>query len=127
MKAFKIDVVSHSVYEVEITKDIKDINQQLECEIFTAPYSLENNDCLFVDDEGLLVDEFDLKGGFYIDDLLFFGHGLFIGIDDEGESVNVKSTLDEIKNKINFIKNDLYLKYKFNQLRNNSSFTIISF
>jgi hypothetical protein len=63
-------------------------------------------DSLYVDDEGLFVSEY--KGAFYFNNFpqMLFGNGLLMGSDEEGESVDVKSTIEEIKNKIKYIPED---------------------
>ena len=60
-------------------------------------------DSLYVDDEGLFVSEY--KGAFYFNNFpqMLFGNGLLMGSDDEGESVDVKSTLEDVINKIKYI------------------------
>jgi hypothetical protein len=118
--AIKIDVVKQEVYPVQIsTKNIDDIYNQLACDIFTCPMTLDNNDTLFVDDEGLFIDPSALLGAFYIDGFPsqpLFGHGLIVGIDDEGETDEVLSTVEEIKKKVTFL-NDETAEYELLRLR----------
>ena len=118
--AIKIDVVKQEVYPVQIsTKNIYDIYNQLACDIFTCPMTLDNNDTLFVDDEGLFIDPSALLGAFYMDGYPsqpLFGHGLIVGIDDEGETDEVLSTVEEIKKKVTFL-NDESAEYELLRLR----------
>ena len=118
--AIKIDVVKQEVYPVQIsTKNIDDIYNQLACDIFTCPMTLDNNDTLFVDDEGLFIDPSALLGAFYMDGYPsqpLFGHGLIVGIDDEGETDEVLSTVEEIKKKVTFL-NDESAEYELLRLR----------
>ena len=118
--AIKIDVVKQEVYPVQIsTKNIDDIYNQLACDIFTCPMTLDNNDTLFVDDEVLFIDPSALLGAFYIDGFSsqpLFGHGLIVGIDDEGETDEVLSTVEEIKKKVTFL-NDESAEYELLRLR----------
>jgi hypothetical protein len=118
--AIKIDVVKQEVYPVQIsTKNIDDIYNQLACDIFTCPMTFDNNDTLFVDDEGLFIDPSALLGAFYIDGFSsqpLFGHGLIVGIDDEGETDEVLSTVEEIKKKVTFL-NDESAEYELLRLR----------
>ncbi len=118
--AIKIDVVKQEVYPVQIsTKNIDDIYNQLACDIFTCPMTFDNNDTLFVDDEGLFIDPSALLGAFYIDGFSsqpLFGHGLIVGIDDEGETDEVLSTVEEIKKKVTFL-NDETAEYELLRLR----------
>jgi hypothetical protein len=81
--------------------------------------TLDNNDTLFVDDEGLFIDPSALLGAFYIDGFPsqpLFGHGLIVGIDDEGETDEVLSTVEEIKKKVTFL-NDESAEYELLRLR----------
>lgn len=104
MKAIKIDTKKREVYEVDIQgRDIKTIHKELECDCFTqVGQALDNGDTLLVDDEGLLKDVWGLFIiGQYPQPLA--GHGLLIGVDDEGETVPVKSTVEQIRKLVQFV------------------------
>lgn len=118
--AIKIDVINQDVYPVEITVNkIDDIYEQLACDIFTCPLIFDNNDALYVDDEGLFVEPSTLLGAFYIDGFPsqpLFGHGLIVGTDDNGETDEVLSTVESIKKKVTFLNDEVaeyeLLKYR---------------
>ena len=118
--AIKIDVINQDVYPVEITVNkIDDIYAQLACDIFTCPLIFDNNDALYVDDEGLFVEPSTLLGAFYIDGFPsqpLFGHGLIVGTDDNGETDEVLSTVESIKKKVTFLNDEVaeyeLLKYR---------------
>lgn len=106
MKAIRIDVVSHSVYEVDVDPGLDAIYQQVACSLVTVPVTFPNEDALYVDDEALLKPFADIPGGFVLDSFghqMLFGHGLILGTDDEGESVSVKSSVEEIRRQVTFI------------------------
>lgn len=101
MKAILIDAKAHEVREVE-TGDYKTYYPLLNCQTFTAATYLPNNDCLLVDDEGLLnapLDFFTYEGAHQP----FAGNGLFIGSSEEGETIPVKTTLAEVQSKVKFL------------------------
>jgi hypothetical protein len=118
--AIKIDVINQDVYPVQIVPNkLDDIYEQLACDIFTCPLTFDNNDSLFVDDEGLFVEPSTLLGAFYIEGFPsqpLFGHGLIVGVDDEGETDEVLSTVEEIKKKVTFL-NDEAAEYELLKYR----------
>lgn len=111
MKAIKIDVVKKQVYYIDMDEGIESLHKELECETFTVPYILENDDALYVDDEGLLVTPDALKGAFAIkgSNQPYFGHGILEGTNDNGESIDVKSSLEEIQEKVVFLHEETML------------------
>jgi hypothetical protein len=103
MKVIKIDARKKTITEIELDWGIKALYKELECEMFTC-IELPNGDSLYIDDEGLLLDEpigaFMLKG--FLQPLS--GHGLIIGIDDKtGESNDCKYTIEFIKKNVEFL------------------------
>lgn len=123
MQAIKIDAVKQEITEVEIEDILDSIYEQLDCKLFTCPITLDNLDTLYVDDEGLFVDEY--KGAFYFGDYPqpLFGNGLIIGSNVEGESESVASSIKMIENKVKFLpeKTGKYLLAQFQ----NSGYTFI--
>ena len=115
MQAIKIDAVKQEITEVEIEDTLDSIYEQLDCELFTCPIALDNLDTLYVDDEGLFVDEY--VGAFYFGDYPqpLFGNGLIIGSNVEGESESVASSIKMIKNKVKFLPEETgkYLLLQF--------------
>ena len=123
MKAIKIDPVKQELTEVEIDGTLESIYEKLDCEVFTCPIALDNMDTLYVDDEGLFVDEY--KGAFYFGDYSqpLFGNGLLIGANIEGESESVASSIKTIEKKVKFLPEETG-KYLLSQFQN-SGYTFI--
>jgi len=107
MKALLIDPVRHTVTEVEHTGNYRHIYEllsdklnELEVDTFTA-VGLQNGDAIYVDDEGLLKDPryfFEWRG--YAQPLA--GRGLILGTDEEGGSIEPKTTLEEARRNVRF-------------------------
>ena len=106
MKVIKIDSLKEEISIIDINGSLESIYKELNCTIVEAPIILDNEDTLYDDEEGLFVSE--SKGGFmfsiYHSPLM--GNGLIIGSNDEGENVDVKSTLEDIINKVKFLPGD---------------------
>lgn len=101
MKAILIDVVNKEVKEIEIGKGIDEMYKFLNCDCFTVASYLPNEDAIFVDDEGLMkgTDEFFTYQEAHQP---FAGNGLIMGCDEDGESVDCKISLDEVKSRVEF-------------------------
>lgn len=101
MNAILIDSKNRIVTKIEITEDIKDIQQALDCQIFTTGTYLENGDVVFVDDEGLIngTDHFFAYSGAHQP---FAGNGLIVGTGPEGETVDCEVSLLEVASKVKF-------------------------
>ena len=103
MRAIKINVENQTLEYVEV-EGINTYYEQIgnECSTFACPVTFDNNDGLFVDDEGLFHKNI---GAFYMKDWSspIVGNALIIGCDDEGESVDCKTTIEDLKGKIKFI------------------------
>jgi hypothetical protein len=103
MKAILIDVENREVKMVEVEKGIHAIYEKINCDCFTV-VSLENEDAIFIDDEGLLklseTSKFFFIEGYHQP---LAGNGLILGTDEEGESVDAKSSLEDIKNRVRFL------------------------
>lgn len=114
MKAIKIDVEKRDVYNIEMGKDYREIYKVIgnNCTMFAVPVTFENMDSLFCDDESLLRN--DIKGGFMMPGWVtpIIGNAVIIGTDDEGESVDCLSDLDEIKSKVVFLDLNAILDYR---------------
>jgi len=113
MKAILIDVLNQDVKEVEFdnNKSLTEIYKLIKCEIIeVAMYINENDDCIYVDEEGLLeitpfTRFFSYKNGHQP----FAGNGLIIGTNMEtGDNADVTVSLDEVKANIKFLSlNDI--------------------
>lgn len=100
MRAIKIDVVKKQVYEIEISKGLKPIYEAIGCDIFCCPVTWDNQDTIYADDEALLKE--DVEGCFSFPDFNYpiVGNALILGTDDMGESVDAKSSVEELQEKI---------------------------
>jgi hypothetical protein len=101
MKAIKIDVANQKISQVNIS-DYKEIYSQIGngCNLFCCPVQWENNDVLYADDEALLQES--LEGCFAMPDFNYpiVGNAIILGTDDEGESIDVKTKIAELQEKI---------------------------
>jgi hypothetical protein len=106
-KAIKIDVELKKVYEIELGDDYREIYNAIGngCELFCVPISFENGDSLFSDDE-ILLRENDVKGAFMMPDWSYpiYNNAIILGTDDEGNSVDYKSNIDEIAKNVWFAR-----------------------
>lgn len=124
--AILIDVVNKSISQVTINhyKEIYNVIGN-GCNTFDCPYQFDNGDTLYVDDEGLLHE--NVHGCFMFDGwrIPCVGNAIILGTNDEGESIDCKSTIEEIKNKIKFFSKEIALSYRDSVLSNGAQ--IISF
>ena len=100
MKAILINSKTSSIKEVSVG-DYKEMYVHLECSMFEVATELPNQDSIFVDEEGLIngTDVFFTYEGAHQP---FAGNGLVMGCNDDGESVDCKIALDEVKSKVKF-------------------------
>ena len=113
MRAILIDPFTQTIEEVDYSGDYKDIYSLIECDLFTTVY-LPNtsDDTLFVDDEGLYVENqrfFKIEG--YEQPLA--GRGLLLGTDEEGESIDCMSTVEEVKAIVSWEKDGTQVEASF--------------
>ena len=104
MKAVLINPKLRKIKEIEYSGDYQDIQKLTECSTFTAVYPFDNQDTIYLDDEGLLKESnycftFKYDNG-YVQPLI--GNALVIGANKEGESISYKTPITEIKNRIVF-------------------------
>jgi len=105
MQAILINPFDKTIEEIEYSGDWKDISSLLECDIFTTAYFDDTTDSVFVDDEGLYVED---QAFFTIGDYPqpLAGRGLILGCNDEGDSVDCETTLEEAKAMVTFLGNN---------------------
>ena len=100
-KALKIDVVNQTVTSIMID-DIKDIYKEIGngCDLFCCPVDFENGDTLYADDESLLRE--NIEGCFLMHNWSYaiVGNAIILGTDEEGESVDCKSSSMDIYKEI---------------------------
>ena len=119
MQAILINPFDKTIEEVDYSGDWRDISSLLECDIFTTAYFADTPDSVYVDDEGLYVEDQALFTiGDYPQPLA--GRGLILGCNDEGDSVDCETTLEEAKAMVKFVGNDPMGKPE-------PSFTVVGF
>ena len=105
MKAILINPKLQTINYVDYSGDYKDISKLTECTTFTAVYPFDNcEDTIYLDDEGLLKSS-NYCFTFRCDDgrnQPLMGNALVLGADDEGESKDVETSIDEIKRRVSF-------------------------
>lgn len=104
MKAIKINAEAMCL-EVVTIENYKDIYAHIgdNCRTFAVPVVLDNNDGIYIDDEGLYN---DYTMGFMFKDWAYpiVGNGLICGADDMGESIDAQSKLEDIAKKLFWVK-----------------------
>ena len=97
MKVIKIDSGNRTITQIELEKGLQPIYDAIgnECNCFTCPVELDNGDVIYADDEGLYH---PFEGGIMMPNWNYpiVGTILIIGTDEEGESVDAKTTVEEI-------------------------------
>jgi hypothetical protein len=103
-KGIKINSEKHTLEYVTLGEDFREIYPIIgpNCNTFACPITFDNEDSIYVDDEGMFQ---DYRNGFKMQDWAYpiLGNGLILGADEEGESVDVKTTIEELKSKIIFV------------------------
>jgi hypothetical protein len=102
-KALLINVVEQTITEVGVghyTDIYKHIGN--DCSLFQVPIEFENLDSIYVDEEGLLK---EVHGGFIMEGWSYplIGNAVIQGSDDEGDSTDYKSDIEELRKKVVFI------------------------
>ena len=106
MKALFIDPIDQTIRTLSYDGDYKSIYRILDCTTFECVYPFNNEDTVFIDEEGLLKESnfaFNIRADNPQFSQTLFGKALVLGTDAEGESVEVKSTLEEVESKIRWI------------------------
>ena len=104
MKAILIDPKDQTIRTLSYGGDYMEIYQILECRTFECVYPFKNEDTIYIDEEGLLKDSnysFSIK----CDDgriISLMGKGLILGTDAEGESIEHKTSLEDVKSRVTF-------------------------
>ena len=119
MKAILIDPNKQVIMDVVIDKKngLQDYYDHMECDTFAVPHYLENEDALYVDDEGLLKQGqqyFKLDGWIYP----VAGPALIVGTNvNTGDSVNAKTKVEDLEGKVEWwTAQDAYIYSKMNNL-----------
>lgn len=107
LKAFLIDPYAMTVTETTYSGDYNDIYEKIDCEIFACVTFNDDEDTIYIDDEGLVNGKEQAffriintpQGNTYP----LVGKGLVLGTDEEGATVEPKITLEKLKKQIQFI------------------------
>jgi hypothetical protein len=113
MRVIVIDIENKKVYETHIGTDYREIYPLIGngCHTFCCPVTLPNGDTMFADDEALLQPE--IKGGFIMEDWNYpiCGNAVLMNSDDEGESVDALSDVEELSKQIYWVNKEAANKW----------------
>lgn len=101
-KGILINVKDETITEVQVG-DFRHIQKLVDCDLFDV-VGLGKQQDVYVDDEGLL--KLTPESKFFVIEGYpqpLCGNGLVLGHDMEGNSVNTKFTVDQIKEKVRFM------------------------
>jgi len=106
MKAYLIDPFEKAITEVNYSGNWEDIAPMIGCDYFTAVQLNDDEDTVFVDDEGLLKDQSEMHY-FRIKmepnyEQVIAGKGLVLGTNAEGESVEPLCNIEWLEGVISF-------------------------
>ncbi len=108
MKIYKINAKERTIEQIEAptsedggTIEIDFMLEQIGCHYFDV-VRLDEGDCIFVDDEGLLRSGIQPAFGLSSYNAPLIGNALVIGSDYEGDSKQPKITLDKLTDMIEF-------------------------
>ena len=110
-KAIKINAELQTLELVTLGNDYKEIYPIIgeQCTTFACPIVFDNEDAMYVDDEGMFQ---NYKFGFMMRDWSYpiLGNAVILGTDNEGDSVDAKSSIEDFKGKLVFLefKNNSY-------------------
>jgi len=106
MKAYKVNVIDRKIEEIQINS-WRDISPAIGggCEVFEAPVTLPNNDTFYVDEEAMYH---ECVGGWMLEGFSYpvLGNAIIQGTDDEGESTEPLSTIEEIESMIIWVSKE---------------------
>lgn len=104
MKAILINATKKTIEEVDVPSEntLKTWYSLIGCNLVTCAFYINETDSVLVDDEGLLKQpqHFFTYEGFHQP---LAGSGLVVGCDEEGETTSVKTTLEEVREKVKFM------------------------
>lgn len=106
IRAFLINVETKKVEEVTYDGTLEEIYKLLDCD-FIDRFYLDNDACVYVDDEGFFTDKrtFQTNNGVYV------GNGLVVGTNfDTGETISIDCPIEDIINRVYFpLENELWV------------------
>lgn len=100
VKGILIDANNRTVTAVELEDSLDGMYKAIGCELITSALVIENDDTLYVDDEGMFSAEnfFTFEGGHQP----FAGNGVILGCGATGESCHATVTLESVKARVKF-------------------------
>lgn len=123
MLAILIDPFTETIEVVDYSGDWQDISTLLECSLFTT-IDLDENNTLYVDDEGLYVEDqrfFNLEG--YPQPLA--GRGLVLGYTPDGDSTDSSLTISQVQDMVSWCPEGLTVEPSFEVLGFNNPADIL--
>jgi len=109
MRAIFIDSTDKNIYETSIKdNDFREICSLIGCDTIAGGYSFDNGDYMYVDDEGLFQAN---RNGFIMNvpgntwgEQQLIGNALILGSskDDDGSDADAVSSIEDIRNIIQF-------------------------
>ncbi len=104
MKAIKIDVEKQEIIEIELSHGLEPIYEAIgnECRCFSCPVMLPNLDTFYLDEEAFCYGLAYIRGGFSVLGNTFVNNAIILGTVEEGGSIDVKTTVEDIKKIISF-------------------------
>jgi hypothetical protein len=105
-KALKINSLEKKIEIIEINH-YKEIYNHIgnNCQLFACPITFDNNDGLLIDDERLYH---EFEAGFIMDDWAYpvVGNAVIQGCDEDGETCDVKTTVEELTKLIKWVSKE---------------------
>lgn len=116
-KALFIDAKSQTISEVKIGRGLQDVYTMIggECQLVETAFYGKDGDWCVVDEEGLFHSH---ETGFAVmgDDgemlNVFVGSGVMMGADEEGDTVDVKTTVEELSKRIQWVDKSMVNRIK---------------
>src|SRR5258708_24245023 len=101
LKGYLIDPETKTISEVQVKGDYTAIYGLIDARTFDVVRIGNSGDVIYIDDEGLLQDPPKAVFGLFGYPQPLAGKGLVLGTDNEGESINPRSSLKRIQGMIN--------------------------
>lgn len=113
-KAIKINSETKTIEYIQLPDGLDAFYEAIgnNCTTFCCPVQFPNGDAMYADDESLLRLN-DIKGGFIMGNwsVPLVGNAIILGVDDEGDSQDCVTTIDDIKDQLLFIDSMTCIEY----------------
>lgn len=100
MKGYLIDPFEQTITGVLYDGDYRQIYHLIQCQTFDVKAFIDEYNDLYIDDEGLYVDDQSFFGFNFTDEIVIAGRALVLGHDNQGGTTDTTLTLDFLKNVI---------------------------